>query len=192
MYHDRPRLNSYYYMWTWDRVAPGWRGRKRYMCMDTRFLAASRLLFHPNTDTQSKLIRSETNNTQCVSFWDKRAPQQHKCHRTTLQSDFKQHTPMRLLWSPLWKIQTSEIPLLSIKLPHSKGISSLKKMSHILTWSIGSSEMHCWEWTININIVGNCLRGKSQGQGGFNCSIAPGFQLHPDSHSTQTLLLSLS
>ena len=49
-------LNSYYYMWTWDWEAPGWRGWKRYVSMDTRFSAASRLPFHPNTATQSKLI----------------------------------------------------------------------------------------------------------------------------------------
>ena len=75
MYCDRQSLNSYYYMWTWDREAPGWRGRKPYVSIDTRFLAASKLPFHPNTTTQSKLIKSETNNTQCVSFWDKRQHQ---------------------------------------------------------------------------------------------------------------------
>ena len=75
MYCDWQSLNSYYYMWTWDWEAPGWRGRKPYVSMDTRFSAASRLPFHPNTATQSKLIRQRLNNTQCVSFWDKRQHQ---------------------------------------------------------------------------------------------------------------------
>jgi len=158
-------------MWTWDREAPGWRGRKPYVSMDTRFSAASRLLFHPNTATQSKLISQRLITPNVWAFEIKGHSQQHKCHRTALQRDFKQHTPMRSLWSPLWKIQTSEIPLLSVKLAHSKGISSLKKMSHILTWSISSFEMCCWEWTIISNIFGDCSRDESQGQGGFNCSI---------------------
>jgi len=68
-------LNSYYYMWTWDWEAPGWRGWKRYVSMDTRFSAASRLPFHPNTATQSKLISQILITPNVSAFWDKRQHQ---------------------------------------------------------------------------------------------------------------------